>query len=86
MSVARLGTARDEKMSEQLSAAQAVLDREQTAFLGDAPSRAQLSAWFNACLNSACGPIKHRYGDAAVVALLETWAEVARGKGTAVAM
>lgn len=73
-----------------LENAQAVLDREQVAFLGDTPERARMSAWFNACLNSGCGPIKDRYGDAAVWALLHLWteevrvrAEAAEGKRTA---
>ena len=73
-----------------LETAQAVLDREQVAFLGEEPGRAQMSAWFNACLNSGCGPIKDRYGDAVVWALLRVWteevrtrAEAAEGKRTA---
>lgn len=65
---------------DELRIAQAVLDREQVAFLGDAPSRAQMSAWFNACLNSGCGPIKERYGDTAVAILLKAWVETVGNK------
>lgn len=67
-------------MSE-LKRAQAVLDREQVAFLGPTPQNEQLSAWFNACLNSACGPIADKYGSVVVAGLLQTWADRAAAKG-----
>lgn len=71
-------------MSDQMLAdAQAVLDREQIAFLGDTQERDRMSAWFNACLNSACGPIKSKYGDIAAAVLLQTWADTARSKAEA---
>ena len=68
---------------DPLTDAQTILDREQIAFLGEAPDRAKISAWFNACLNSACGPVGHRYGHTAVAVLLATWAETARVKAEA---
>ncbi len=66
-----------------MSDAQGVLNREQVAFLGKAPSKEHLSAWFNACLNSACGPVAERYGDVAVVGLLKLWLDTATGKTAA---
>ena len=61
------------KDQTDLTEAQAVLDREQVAFLGSEPERARLTAWFNACLNSACGPVGEKYGDVAVWGLLQVW-------------
>ena len=60
-------------MTPQQKTAQAALDREQVAFLGDAPSREQITAWFNACLNSACGPMADRYGHEVAEVMLRLW-------------
>lgn len=60
-------------MSGEQGQAQKILDREQIAFLGSDPSKAMLNAWFTACLNSACGPIKEKYGNVAVWGLLQIW-------------
>lgn len=63
-----------------LEQAQSVLDREQIAFLGRDPSRNQISSWFNACLNSACGPVGDKYGHVAVLVLLKTWVQAVEKK------
>jgi len=60
-------------MSDPLADAQALLNKAQTSFLGADPSKEQMSAWFNACLNSACGPIGDKYGNVAVYGLLKVW-------------
>ena len=56
-----------------LEQAQAALNREQVAYLGPEPSNARLSAWFNACLNSALGPVGAKYGDVAAWGMLNLW-------------
>ena len=61
---------------------QAILDKAQIAFLGSDPSNEQISAWFGACLNSACGPVGSKYGNVAVWALLTTWVATVEEKMT----
>lgn len=63
---------------KELAWAQAILDREQNAFLGENPTKAQMNAWANACINSGMGPIAHAYGEVAVFALLTSWASTAQ--------
>lgn len=70
-------------MNETLHLAQQSLDRAQSQFFRTAttkPSKEHIAAWFNACLNSACGPIAEFGGDAAVVVLLEMWLATAKTK------
>ena len=67
-------------MDTCLQQAQSVLDREQIAFLGKDPSRNQISSWFNACINSACGPVGDKYGHVAVLVLLKTWVDTVEKK------
>lgn len=57
-----------------------LLSNPNSPFLGPSPSNEQLSAWFNACLNSACGPIEGRYGHVTVAGLLMMWFETAKRK------
>ncbi|HRH14624.1 MAG TPA: hypothetical protein PK225_09720 [Azonexus sp.] len=70
-------------MSETLQLAQQSLDRAQSQFFKTAttkPSKEHISAWFNACLNSACGPVAEFGGNAAVVGALEMWLATAKAK------
>ena len=61
---------------------QLILDQAQIGFLGPNPTNEQISAWFNACLNSACGPVGARYGNVAVWGLLKTWVTTVESKMT----
>ncbi len=70
-------------MNDTLHLAQQSLDRAQSQFFKTAttnPSKGHIAAWFNACLNSACGPVAEFGGDAAVVGLLEMWLATAKAK------
>lgn len=69
-------------LDNSLMKAQAALDREQIAFLGKDPSRGEISSWFNACLNSACGPVADKYGHVAVEILLMSWLGTVRKKAS----
>ncbi len=65
-----------------MTAPQTILDKAQIEFLGANPTNEQISAWFNACLNSACGPVGSKYGNVAVWGLLKTWVATAESKMT----
>ena len=65
---------------DSLQQAQGILDREQIAFLGKDPDKEQINSWFNACLNSACGPVGDKYGHVAVWVLLKTWVDTVEKK------
>lgn len=64
----------------RLNEAQAALDAAQIAFLMGGGNKNDLNDWFTACLNSACGPIAGKYGDAAVWGMLQIWANEAKAK------
>lgn len=68
----------NDNQDTRLGEAQKILDRDQIAFLGANPDRSDLSAWFNACLNSACGPVGEKYGDIGVYGLLHSWMETVK--------
>ena len=62
--------------------ARVILEKGQIAFLGADPSKEQISLWFNACLNSACGPVGSKYGNLTVWALLKAWVAIVEDKMT----
>lgn len=65
-----------------LQRAQSIIDRAQVDFFKACQSvgNDELSAWFSACLNSACGPIAEKIGHAGVAALLKVWSDDAADK------
>lgn len=62
----------DNLPDEILDEAQAILDKGQIEFAA-LTSTERTSAWFSACLNSACGAVGSKYGDVAVFGLLKMW-------------
>ena len=66
----------------KLIRAMEIVDRAQATFFREHVStdREEISAWFNACLNSACGPVAERFGHEAVMAMLLLWVDTAAAK------
>lgn len=67
-------------MPNEPSEAQREVDALQVRLLGADPTKQQISDYFAACLNSACGAVGAKYGHMAVFGLLMLWAETARAK------
>lgn len=72
-------------MTSDLERMQAILDEAQLKGLGGNPTSDQISAYFNAAVNSACGAVQKRYGDgplsdSLITMFLQMWMNVVGGR------